>query len=150
MVAVAQERVASQQQESLFPQLNPPPPSSLATGKVLGSPLCSLCWPCSFSHLFPVCGRSELSFYPAGNKFLFTCYSEEHPLIFFCIYLWVFCILSLTASSFFNDTWSLGLLLELASFAHFIIQSPFLYLSPSQVFWAAFKKRGCNRRSKMK
>ena len=135
-VAFAQEHVPSQQQESLLPHLNPLP-SLLAMGKALGSPLGSVLAYC-FSHLFPVCCRSELTSYPSGNEFLLSGNTEEHPFIFF---------IPLSFSSFHHATLSLDFLLELASFCSL---SPFLYLSPSQVFWAAFKKCGCNRRSKMK
>lgn len=119
--------------------------SMLAVGKGLSSPS----YPHSFSHLFPVlrifCAlishtwQSELTPCPSRNKLLFSGNTEEHPFTpFLCSSLLFMFSLLLWAQA-----WP-PLLGSLTS------QSPFLYLSPSQVFWAAFKKCGCNWRSKMK
>lgn len=123
-VAFAQEHVTSQQQESLLPRLNPLP-SLLAMGQALGSPLGSIL-ACCFSHLFPVCCRSELTSYPSGNEFLLSGNTEEHPFTFF---------IPLSFSSFHHATLSLDFLLELASFLLTLsVSLPFFTLVPARFF----------------
>lgn len=74
------------------------------------------------------------------KKILLPGNTEEHPFAFFCT---AFFLLFVFSPCYFELRLSAG-----AGLLCSLHQSHSLYLSPSQVFWAAFKKCGCNRRSK--